>query len=201
MKSLAFVALFAVAGCGSSGLGGSGGEGGMGGVFDPGECRTHFDCEPSYTCIAADGHDGPIPNEVEDGVSGLCEELRWADLSFGEASPGRNTEEGFIVEPGDYLTVWSYRTFGESYETAGTVPLRMPFTVSGDIRIRYGLEYRVRAVAEAFEDFAFDVECNLVFDDRGELLEGGVTVEPGLLVCPTNEPGSPGMQFEFNLLD
>jgi hypothetical protein len=199
---------------GEGGAGGETGAGGAGGLAFLGDCGTHADCEGGgYAACVPEQYDGLIPPaEVEEGTPGACIELNSMGPSvyIHDIAPGTNTEQGFVVNPrAEYHEVLSVRTYrhpasgnGEwDWEGAITYPYASG-TAPWAVRLFLGLELNTRLVG--IDDPSFEVECNLVFDELG-LVEGGVVIGAGqesifvtssLIVCPTDEPGSPGILIE-----
>ena len=183
--------------CGSS-SDGSGGE-------PSGECRTPFDCESGSVCIPSE-YDGPIPGKVEEGVAAVCTPLPpMVSLLYREFAPGISSVDGFVVAPGLYRHAVSYRLYAFETTSGASYDTELPYWPRGPMGqyVDFGLEYYTRVVG--LDDPSFDVECNLTFNELGELIEGGVVLGPGehgvdrtstLLVCPTNDPGSQGILIE-----
>ena len=199
LRVLALCPAVVLAGCGSSSDGRSGGF--------AGECQTPFDCEPRYVCIPSE-YDGVIPPSVAEGVPGVCE-LKPELVSFvyiGLAA-GSSSSDGFVVEPGLYRWGMRYRNHQFGTTTGASYELELPYSGGPlGLSVDYGLESYIRVVG--VDDPSFDVECNLAFNEAGELVEGGVVLGPGehgeygrsfLLVCPTSDSGNPGIWIEGEL--
>ena len=170
-----------------------GGVGAVGGApQEPGECASDADCEERW-CIPRE-FDG-IPGEVV-GLDGVCAEIPPVrSLSIRKISPIKLT--GSIV-PRDlvrdsyealaeevYDLSQSLRTFrfeGGPYES---VNVRLP----GDpkllqFRFYWQAEVILRVAASSGASMPNgDIECRLVVDSMGDVIDGGMLRESGELLC------------------